>query len=126
MDETTTMTMQRDRSGLEILSTAECLELLRGAPVGRVIFTDRALPAVRRVNFVVYNGRIIMQTSWRGVLAAALNGSVVAFEADDCTEPEGAWSVTVVGTANVPADPEQRRKFDLLGIRPWTPIMRGC
>lgn len=125
MDETTTITRQRDRNGLEILSTAECLGLLRDTPVGRVVFTDRALPAVRPVNFVLHNGQIIMRTSGRGVLSAALNGSVVAFEADDCTEPEGAWSVTLVGTATVPIDAEQRRELDHLGIQSWTPIMRG-
>ncbi|MGI8807661.1 MAG: hypothetical protein ACR2KK_07440 [Acidimicrobiales bacterium] len=37
--------MEVDRTGLQVLSRAECLALLRDSLVGRVIVTDRALPA---------------------------------------------------------------------------------
>ncbi len=36
--------MEVDRTGLQVLSRAECLALLRQSLVGRVIVTDRALP----------------------------------------------------------------------------------
>ncbi len=38
---------------LEILGRAECVALLRSAPVGRVVYTDQALPAIQPVTFVL-------------------------------------------------------------------------
>src|SRR4051812_13886542 len=45
--------MNCDRNGLEVLSRHHCLELLSKSKVGRVIFTENALPAALPVNFAV-------------------------------------------------------------------------
>ena len=45
--------MKLDSAGLQVLSPAECVELLATTPIGRVVFTDHALPAVQPVNFVL-------------------------------------------------------------------------
>ena len=45
--------MRLDAHGLEILDREDCLGLLASVPLGRVVFTDRALPAIQPVNFVL-------------------------------------------------------------------------
>ena len=37
-------------NGMEILDSAESRRLLASVPIGRIVFTDRALPAVQPVN----------------------------------------------------------------------------
>ena len=83
---------------LEQLSRDECLRLMGLVPVGRIVYTRQALPAVELVNFALDDGDIIIRTDAGGKLAAATRGAVVAFEADsvDVTGHAG-WSVTVVG-----------------------------
>ena len=43
--------MYSDGSASKQLSKDECLQLMASVPVGRVIYTQRALPAVDLVNF---------------------------------------------------------------------------
>jgi hypothetical protein len=44
------------RHELEILGQDQCLDLLRTVRVGRLVFTEQALPAVQPVNFRVWQG----------------------------------------------------------------------
>jgi DNA-binding NarL/FixJ family response regulator len=87
-------------SGLQVLSRQECLDLLDTAQIGRIVFTDRALPAVKPVNFCLYGEHIVIRTSAGSKLAAATQRTVVAFEADDF-DPDSRTgrSVTMVGHA---------------------------
>ena len=55
---------------------------MASVPVGRIIYTRRALPAVELVNFALDHGDIVIRTDRGGKLAAAARGAVVAFEAD--------------------------------------------
>jgi uncharacterized protein len=70
-------------SRLHTLDRAECPQLLRTVPVGRIVFTESALPAIQPVNFTLDDTNVIIRTSGGGKLAAAVSGNVVAFEADD-------------------------------------------
>ena len=74
--------MHSDGSALQRLSRDECLTLMASVPVGRIIYTRRALPAVELVNFALDEGDIVIRTDRSGKLAAATRGAVVAFEAD--------------------------------------------
>ena len=74
--------MDVDGSVLEHLSRDECLRLMGSVPVGRIVYTRQALPAVELVNFALDDGDIIIRTDAGGKLAAATRGAVVAFEAD--------------------------------------------
>ena len=74
--------MYSDGSALQQLSREECLMLMASVPVGRIIYTRRALPAVELVNFALDYGDIVIRTDRNGKLAAAARGAVVAFEAD--------------------------------------------
>ena len=112
--------MLQTEPGARELSRAECLALLPSVPIGRVVFTDRALPAVVPVNFVVDHGRIVIRTGGGSTLAAAVRGSVVAFEVDDFDRTaRNGWCVTVTATAHQVTDPTERARLQGLGLTPW-------
>lgn len=79
-----------------------CLALLTSVPIGRVVYTDQALPAVTPVNFVLVGDEVTILTASGSALAAAVRGAVVAFQADriDPATRTG-WSVTIVGRAHL-------------------------
>ncbi len=80
----------------------EALRLLASVPFGRVVFTARALPAVRPVNHLVDGSRIIIRTSLGSALSTDVDdvGTVVAYEADEIDPvTRQGWSVVVVGRA---------------------------
>ena len=56
------MSMYSDDSALKRLTRDECLHLMTSVPVGRIIYTRQALPAVELVNFAIYDGDIIIKT----------------------------------------------------------------
>jgi hypothetical protein len=87
--------MYSDGLALTQLSRDECLALMASVPVGRIIYTRRALPAVELVNFTLDHGDIVIRTDRSGKLAAAARGAVVAFEADQLDlAGQTGWSVT--------------------------------
>lgn len=92
--------MQAEDDGLEVLDRSECLELLAAASIGRVVFTDRGLPVVLPVTFVLDDDAVVFRTVAGSRLATKTNGAVVAFEVDD-VEPalRVGWSVSVHGQA---------------------------
>jgi uncharacterized protein len=117
--------MYSDGSALTQLSRDECLKLMASVPVGRVIYTRRALPAVELVNFAFYDGDIILRTDPSGKLAAAARGAVVAFEAD-CLDPanQAGWSVTAIGPSREVTDPEEISRLQTIGLSSWAPGAR--
>src|ERR1700726_2680696 len=70
--------MDLNGSVLEHLSRDECLQLVGQVPVGRIVYTRQALPAVELVNFALADGDIVIRTDAGGKLAAATRGTVVA------------------------------------------------
>ncbi|MFD0899183.1 pyridoxamine 5'-phosphate oxidase family protein [Actinomadura sediminis] len=118
--------MQFDHGGLQILDDEECRSLLATAPLGRIVFTDRALPAVQPVNFVLADGDVVIRTSPHSRLAAAARDAVVAFEIDafDAAARTG-WSVVVVGHARAVADPSELAALRDLPLRSWAPGEHG-
>ncbi|MET7339006.1 pyridoxamine 5'-phosphate oxidase family protein [Nonomuraea sp. NPDC005650] len=114
--------MQLDASGLQVLSREECLGLLSTTPIGRIVFTDHALPAVQPVNFHLDGHSIVIRTSMDSKLATATRHSVVAFEADEL-DPElrTGWSVTAVGQARPVTDPDEIDRLAALPLSTWAP-----
>ena len=97
--------MDLDGPILKQLSRAECIRLMGSVPIGRIVYTRQALPAVELVNFAVDDGEIVIRTDGGGKLAAATRGAVVAFETDSVdTAGRSGWSVTVVGQARAVTD----------------------
>ncbi len=117
--------MYSDGSALRQLSRDECLQLMASVPVGRVIYTRRALPAVELVNFALDHGDIVIRTDRSGKLAAAARGAVVAFEAD-CLDPahQVGWSVTAIGPSQEVTDPDEIARLQQIGLRAWAPGVR--
>ncbi|MEV4577503.1 pyridoxamine 5'-phosphate oxidase family protein [Nonomuraea jabiensis] len=117
--------MQLDSSGLQVLSREECLGLLSTAPIGRIVFTEHALPAVQPVNFHLDGRSIVIRTSTGSKLAAATRHAVVAFEADEFdSELRTGWSVTAVGQARAVTDPDEIHRLAALPLTAWAPGSR--
>jgi nitroimidazol reductase NimA-like FMN-containing flavoprotein (pyridoxamine 5'-phosphate oxidase superfamily) len=102
------------------LGRAEALGLLASAPIGRIVFTRHALPAIRPVNHVVDQGDIVIRTHEGAALSSAAeqagpSGVVVAYEADSI-DPDTrlGWSVVVTGYARLITDPELAARYRLL------------
>lgn len=109
--------------GFRELDRQECLRLLAGAAVGRIVHTRQALPAVLPVNFALDDdGTVLMRTSAASELVRAIDGSVVAFEADqvDVTTQSG-WSVVITGAATVVTDSAEHERLVRTGPRSWVP-----
>jgi uncharacterized protein len=114
-----------DAAGMETLDAAECRRLLGSVPIGRIVFTDQAMPAVQPVNFLVHEGAVVFRTGEGSKLAAASRNAVVAFEADDIDrEYQRGWSVVVVGRAEEVTEPSLRQRLTDLPLRPWASGVR--
>ena len=102
------------------LTRSECLRLLAGDVIGRVVFTDSALPTVQPVNYVLDDEEIIFRTANGSKLAAATRNAVVAFQLDhfDTTTRSG-WSVLGVGEAYEVVDPARLAELEDLQPDPW-------
>lgn len=119
------------------LDQEECLRLLAKVPVGRVVYTRQALPAVLPVNFCLdASGAarspgpphgpgtgVVLCTSPGSDLVRAIDGVVVAFEADDFDgATRSGWSVVVTGRAGVVTDPAEHEELLQDGPRTWMPL----
>lgn len=102
----------------------EAMRLLASVDHGRVVFNDRALPAIRLVNHLVDDGRIIVRTRLAAKVSTVVRsgadaGVVVAYEVD-CLDPErrAGWTVSVTGWATTITDPHQLARYEQL-LHPW-------
>jgi Pyridoxamine 5'-phosphate oxidase len=102
------------------LSRAESLWLLASVPIGRLVFTHQALPAVRPVNHIVDSDKIVIGLTPGSAIAGSTSqgGTVVAYEADslDLTTRQG-WTVIVVGIARL--ESEAAALLYRAELRPW-------
>ena len=120
------LVMNANGSVLEHLSRDECMRLMGSVPVGRIVYTRQALPAVELVNFALVDGDIVVRTSAEGKLAAATRGAVVAFEADTVDlDVQAGWSVTIVGQARAVTDDEEIRRLEQVALTSWVPGQSG-
>ncbi|MEQ8144866.1 pyridoxamine 5'-phosphate oxidase family protein [Streptomyces sp. OP7] len=113
--------------GFRALDRQECLRLLGKVPVGRVVYTRQALPAVLPVNFSLdADGAVVLRTSAESDLVRAVDGVVVGFEADDFQGGcRSGWSVVVTGRAAVVSDPAEHERLLRAGPRSWMPMRDG-
>jgi len=89
------------------LGRSDCLRLLAGRTWGRVVFTHRALPAIRPITYTLVGDCLVLHAVSEG-LERTLDGQIVAFEVDDGDPVAGTgWTVVVTGPARLgtrPAD----------------------
>lgn len=89
------------------------LALLRTATVGRIAYSDRALPAIAQVAYSVVGDAILIRTAEAPGLYVALLNAVVALQADAADPAGKRWSVTCVGRVRAAQD-----RLDVLVLEP--------
>ncbi|MEU6230004.1 pyridoxamine 5'-phosphate oxidase family protein [Streptomyces sp. NPDC047042] len=108
--------------GFRELDRSECLRLLARAPVGRVVHTRQALPAVLPVNFALDGEAVVVRTSAASELVRAIDGAVVSFEADEVdAAAHSGWSVIVTGRAKLVTEQAVHERLLRNGPRSWGP-----
>ena len=110
----------RTMGHLEDLTRGQCLRLLGSTAVGRVVYTDGALPAVAPVAYALDGSAIVFRAGADTRLAAGTDGAVVAFEVDSI-DPQTVtgWSVVVVGIARVVSDDATLARVQQLLLVSW-------
>jgi nitroimidazol reductase NimA-like FMN-containing flavoprotein (pyridoxamine 5'-phosphate oxidase superfamily) len=108
------------RQELEVLDREQCLEVLQTVRVGRLVFTEDALPAVQPVNFRLFRDNVVIRVAGGAKLDAAARNFVVAFQADEL-DPDlrTGWSVTVVGHAQRVTDVDELVQLSGTFLQPW-------
>ncbi|MBO0873387.1 MAG: pyridoxamine 5'-phosphate oxidase family protein [Pseudonocardia sp.] len=105
---------------LVTLSREESLRLLAGAALGRVVFTERALPAIRPVNHLIDKGMIIIRTHLGATVLGSM-GTVVAYEADEIDpRTHTGWSVIATGLARRVRDLDDVARYEQV-LHSWVP-----
>jgi uncharacterized protein len=104
---------------IEQLDEVECRRLLGTTRLGRLSFTDGALPAILPVAFAVHDGSVFIPARWNSFPLSAVRGAVVALGVDSYRDAVGAgWSVTAVGPARVIRHPDAVAEVDALDLLP--------
>ncbi|MBN9096924.1 MAG: pyridoxamine 5'-phosphate oxidase family protein [Pseudonocardia sp.] len=87
------------------LDRGACLMLLAGGGVGRVVFTEAAMPAVAPVVYHMDDEEVVFRTAVGSTLAAATWARVIAFQAD-CIDlrTHTGWTVLGVGQTHEVVD----------------------
>ncbi len=117
--------MHAEPTELQVLDRDECFHLLATMPIGRIVFTDRAMPAVLPVNFIVDNDEIVIRTGTGSKLSAAVRNAIVAFEVDEFDlAAHTGWSVTVTGRAREVTDAADVQRLSESALRTWAPGQR--
>jgi uncharacterized protein len=109
--------MPADVGGATTLTRDECLALLGSVTVGRVALSVDALPVILPVAFCMDGDRVVFGLDPSGTVIGgravgergieALDGAIVAFEADALGSGYGdGWSVLVRGAARCLTSPE--------------------
>jgi uncharacterized protein len=110
----------KDAAELMELDRQECLCLLAKIAIGRVVFTEAALPAAQPVNYLLDGEEVLFRTGAGSKLAAATRHAVVAFEVDEIdTRTHIGWSVLGVGEAYEVLDPARLAELAERMPVPW-------
>jgi len=122
--ETLTGAERVDGRGSEILSAADCHRLLARAAggVGRLGLALEGRITVLPLNYVCYEGDVILRLGPGRMLEALVAEPPVGFEVDyvdtgDAAAPE-AWSVLVQGTASLVREVLELGEASALGLTP--------
>ena len=81
------------------LTVGECWQLLASVPIGRVVFTHRAMPAIRPVNHLVEGRTIIIRTHLGAAIASRASLAGTADTSDTSGEAGAAGTAGSAGSA---------------------------
>lgn len=105
------------------VARGEALNLLAGVPLGRLVFTENAMPAVRPASHIVAGGVLIARSHDGSEAVPSGDGAretVVAYQADDIDLGSRlGWSVVVTGPATPVEDPAEIEEY-ATALPPWT------
>ena len=102
------------------IDRAGCLTLLATRSLGRLVFTQGALPDVLPVTYLLDGESVLLRLAI-GATAAAVRGAVVAFETDDFDDRyRHGWSVTVIGRAHELTAAEDGVRASMRGLSSWS------
>jgi len=119
--------MSADGSDFEILADREAVALLATVPVGRMVYSDRAMPSVVPVVFIFDGVDIVIRTGRRSRLATLAPGNIVAFEVDDISmASRSGWTVVVTGRVELVDDPAEVERLSALRLQTWLPSPTDC
>jgi nitroimidazol reductase NimA-like FMN-containing flavoprotein (pyridoxamine 5'-phosphate oxidase superfamily) len=100
----------------QVLSAAECQDLLASANFGRIALTIRALPVVMPVNYGYLGGSVILGMSDGPARRALAEENVIALGVDSSNLSDVFWALLVIGKATEVTDSAQRTQFQSLGL----------
>jgi len=104
------------------LNRDDCLALLAGGLIGRVVVSDGALPAAYPVPYLLDCGEVLFRAATTGRLAVVATGRVVGFQADDLdADTRTGWSVLAVGEVYEVVDPSRFADLADRLPEPWIP-----
>lgn len=125
---------------LGVVTRGEAMTLLSGVSLGRIVFTENAMPAIRPASHLVTGGVIIARSHdgtevvpagdagrSPGGEPAAGSGreTVVAYQADDIDlSSRLGWSVVVTGPATRVVDPDEIARYGA-ALPPWADGVEG-
>ena len=102
------------------IDRAGCLRLLATRSLGRLVFTQGALPDVLPVTYLLAGETVLLRLAI-GATAAAVRGAVVAFETDDFDdEYRQGWSVTVIGRTHELTAAEDGVRASMRELSSWS------
>lgn len=110
---------------MEHFTEAEALDLAATVPIGRIVYSRYALPAVFIVTFKMDGRDPVFRTRKGSMFGAAVAETVVAFEVDRIDETaRNGWCVTFLGRAKLITSPAEQARLAGLGVDPWAPGVR--
>jgi hypothetical protein len=96
------MTLRIGEAAREELDVPECMRLLGTATLGRLGYTQAALPAIQPVTYAMADGAVVMPAVPGSPAVAAVHGAIVVLTVDSfAASPSDGWVVTVVGPTRV-------------------------
>lgn len=111
---------------MERFTEAEALELAATVPIGRIVYSRYALPAVFIVNFKLDGRDPVFRTRKGSMFGAGVAETVVAFEVDRIDEAaHDGWCVTFLGRAKLITSPAEQARLAELDVKPWAPGERN-
>jgi hypothetical protein len=121
------------------VTRGEAMSLLAGVALGRIVFTQNAMPAIRPASHLVESGVIIARSHDGSAVvpasgdriigpvpvAGAGRETVVAYQADVIeADSRLGWSVVVTGPATPVTDPAEIARYEAV-LAPWTTAGQG-
>jgi uncharacterized protein len=106
------------------LTRPECLSLLAGTGLGRLVVALGEMPVIRPVNYIFdeRSQSVVFGTAEGSKFYALVHAATAAFEIDSVDQAtQTGWSVIIVGVTEEVTHPTDVQRLSHLGLRTWAP-----